>query len=370
MSAGKRIQVGQVTIDASHSVDTSSITLPSSSPVELSCVDTLSMMVATELFAQHVIDAMLINRGDALEKEIRKGNPHVSNEQLRDLLLETLPSGERATDETSSSTWMIRFLKENVSRAELVIRYLCELHARQASAHEFFLAYVYSNTDNIQGNLHYLDYTRALSSPDIEIESDALREIGTILITELHDSWRIHKGSEGEKQLWLIFAQGVLRWSEEDIGALTQLSKTVHTREHFFALASLAGSLRPSALFHFLSYLALCEEEGWHYTVTCKRQYAAESLATRYRIVDICFATLCEEHGVPHERPQFRLALHEIRDSVPCIPMHPNGKVARAILSFLNTEEFSARDVEDIQKSLAHLVTKKEIENHTQGTGR
>ena len=25
---------------------------------------------------------------------------------------------------------------------------------------EFFLSYVYSNTDNIQANLHYLDYAR------------------------------------------------------------------------------------------------------------------------------------------------------------------------------------------------------------------
>jgi hypothetical protein len=201
-------------------------------------------------------------------------------------------------------------------------------------------------------------------------ESEALREVGTILVTQLHHSLRVDKSSESEKQLWKIFAQGVLRWSEDDIGALIQLSKSVHAREHFFALASLAGSLRPSALFHFLSYLARCEEDGWHHTVTCKRQYVAESLTTRYRIVDICFAALCQEHGVPHERPQFRLSLDEIRDSVPFIPMHPNGKMAREILSYLNTDQLSPQDFEDIQKSLAHLVTKEEIENHTQGSGR
>ena len=31
---------------------------------------------------------------------------------------------------------------------------------RKATITEFFLAYVYSNTDNIQANLSYLDYTR------------------------------------------------------------------------------------------------------------------------------------------------------------------------------------------------------------------
>lgn len=370
MSTTKRIKVGAVAINTSPSDHTASINLPSSSAVELSCVDTLSLMVANEILAQSVIDAMLSSKGEALQRKIREDNQHLSNEQLRDLLFETLPSGETATDGTRSSEWMITFLRENVSRVELVIRYLCELHVRKASAHDFFLAYVYSNTDNIQGTLHFLDYTRAHSEPAIEQESEALQEIGATLVTQLHDSVRMHKGSESEKQLWSIFAQGAPRWSEEDIAALTHLSKIVTTREHFFALVSLAGSLRPSALFHFESYLARCEEEGWHHILTCKRQYAAESLATRYRIVDICFAVLCQEHGVPHEQPQFRLSLDEIRDSAPHIPMHPNGKMAREILCFLNAEKLSPRDVEDIQKSLAYLVTKKEIENQTQGSGR
>jgi hypothetical protein len=35
-----------------------------------------------------------------------------------------------------------------------------ELKNRKATITEFFLAYVYSNTDNIMANLHYLDYVR------------------------------------------------------------------------------------------------------------------------------------------------------------------------------------------------------------------
>ena len=35
-----------------------------------------------------------------------------------------------------------------------------ELVAQKATVSEFFLSYVYSNTDNIQANLHYLDYSR------------------------------------------------------------------------------------------------------------------------------------------------------------------------------------------------------------------
>ena len=35
-----------------------------------------------------------------------------------------------------------------------------ELAYRKATINEFFLAYVYSNTDNIQANLYYMDYSR------------------------------------------------------------------------------------------------------------------------------------------------------------------------------------------------------------------
>lgn len=42
----------------------------------------------------------------------------------------------------------------------MVLRLIEELKVRSATITEFFLSYVYSNTDNIQANLHYLDYTR------------------------------------------------------------------------------------------------------------------------------------------------------------------------------------------------------------------
>jgi hypothetical protein len=48
----------------------------------------------------------------------------------------------------------------------LVFRLAEELRNRKATIAEFFLAYVYSNTDNIQANLHYLDYTRLKNAPE------------------------------------------------------------------------------------------------------------------------------------------------------------------------------------------------------------
>lgn len=60
----------------------------------------------------------------------------------------------------SARKWWEAFETENQHRKALVLRLAEELKIRKATVTEFFLAYVYSNTDNIQANLHYLDYTR------------------------------------------------------------------------------------------------------------------------------------------------------------------------------------------------------------------
>jgi hypothetical protein len=60
----------------------------------------------------------------------------------------------------SARKWWEAFEAENRERLSLVLRLTEELNARETTITEFFLAYVYSNIDNIGGNLHYLDYTR------------------------------------------------------------------------------------------------------------------------------------------------------------------------------------------------------------------
>ena len=46
-----------------------------------------------------------------------------------------------------------------------------ELRNRQATITEFYLAYVCSNTDNIQANLYYLDYKRLKEAEDDDLKS-------------------------------------------------------------------------------------------------------------------------------------------------------------------------------------------------------
>ncbi|MBV11157.1 AAA family ATPase [Rubinisphaera sp.] len=87
--------------------------------------------------------------------------------------IETLKRDKLDWEESSGSakTWWEKFESENKHRPPLILRLIEELTRRSATITQFFLAYIYSNTDNIQANLHYLDYMR-LKEDDTQPTSD------------------------------------------------------------------------------------------------------------------------------------------------------------------------------------------------------
>jgi hypothetical protein len=83
-----------------------------------------------------------------------------STDQLTQKLTEVKKNLDWDNTTGSARKWWEAFENENKTRMPLVLRLAEELQVRKATITEFFLAYVYSNTDNIQANLSYLDYTR------------------------------------------------------------------------------------------------------------------------------------------------------------------------------------------------------------------
>jgi hypothetical protein len=81
-----------------------------------------------------------------------------TNSQLSELLERV--KKKLGWDKTTGSAakWWTAFENENRERLSLVVRLAEELQHRKATITDFFMAYVYSNTDNILANLHYLDY--------------------------------------------------------------------------------------------------------------------------------------------------------------------------------------------------------------------
>jgi type IV secretory pathway TraG/TraD family ATPase VirD4 len=83
-----------------------------------------------------------------------------TEQQVTDKLEEVKKTLDWENTTGSARKWWEAFESENKTRMPLVLRLAEELQVRKATITEFFLAYVYSNTDNIQANLSYLDYTR------------------------------------------------------------------------------------------------------------------------------------------------------------------------------------------------------------------
>jgi hypothetical protein len=89
-----------------------------------------------------------------------------SAEQIDKKLVEVKKNLDWDNTTGSARKWWEAFENENKTRTPLVLRLAEELQVRKATITEFFLAYVYSNTDNIQANLSYLDYTRLKKEDD------------------------------------------------------------------------------------------------------------------------------------------------------------------------------------------------------------
>jgi len=84
----------------------------------------------------------------------------MSEEQIRERTEELKNDLDWVNTTGSARKWWEAFEREKHHRPALVLRVVEELHKRKATVTEFFLAYIYSGIDDIQGNLSFLDFTR------------------------------------------------------------------------------------------------------------------------------------------------------------------------------------------------------------------
>jgi cellulose synthase operon protein C len=100
------------------------------------------------------------------------------SEHQLSLKLEAVKMGLDWQNTTGSARkWWEAFENENKSKLTLVLRLVEELAVRKATISELFLAYVYSNTDSIQANLSYLDYTRLKKKEERKKRESAARSL-------------------------------------------------------------------------------------------------------------------------------------------------------------------------------------------------
>jgi hypothetical protein len=244
-----------------------------------------------------------------------------SAERLRQKLKEVKNDSLGGKETTGSALkWWNAFEKEQEQNLPLVYRLAEELRNREASITEFFLAYVYSNTDKIQANLDYLDYVRISKREKQALEqagggaahvvanSDPLTEFvklfadwvdsadslplapGVTDVTGLDDvdinaflgerQYRLKVGEAREpaQTWWRMFQQAtgdrsllVLRLAEEIV-------RRGGTLEDWFKAMSFSNVRDPLGSLHYLRYMLLKRQEEQQKRVAAE---AARTLANQ-----------------------------------------------------------------------------------------
>ncbi|MCB1237996.1 MAG: hypothetical protein KDM91_23215, partial [Verrucomicrobiae bacterium] len=185
-------------------------------------------------------------------------------------------------EETTGSArkWWKTFEQENEHRYPLILRLVEELRNRGATISSFFLAYVYSNTDNIQANLHYLDYTnlkKAVESSDTPAEKAwnfQLLVDWKSDLDDLNDAALSRRLSLLEGKIGLPNTAGsALKWWEslkkdhsDDLRDLARttlwMSEGGHTISELFLAFVYSNTDNLQAILHYMMYSRLKKQEG------------------------------------------------------------------------------------------------------------
>ena len=112
-------------------------------------------------------EAVIKKEGEDQGQTPQAANDDLSEDELR-TALEEIKAKRLDWENTTGDArrWWEAFEEENKTRLALVLKVAQEIVDREATITDFFLAYVYSNTDNIQATLAYLDYTMHMKTAE------------------------------------------------------------------------------------------------------------------------------------------------------------------------------------------------------------
>lgn len=281
-----RHQIGNFKVSLDNSTD--KVTIHDEANGQSLCTslhEFLCLVSASERLGSKVMQARLRSPGLIVHENLERNNFSMTSKELLDLLVETeaAPSGE------SASKWWLAFLEENKERPVLVSRLIAELRARSMTINDFFLTYVYSNTDNIQANLDFADYRRLrVSRPDSSATPELLKTLKALLL-EFEKSLDIDPKSTPSTNLnwWNKFCSCAANWTSDDALALVELMRSVRSLTHLIRIAALASTNRPVALLHFRCCLDAITPQVWPAILAFGPDLECAAFAPHFSVINI-----------------------------------------------------------------------------------
>jgi|GEM_PF-250288 len=190
----------------------------------------------------------------------------------------------------NAQKWWTAFERENSKRPKLLLHLAEELLSRKATIEQFFMAYVYSNTDNIQANLHFLDYTilkngRGAGKTDTQRDSgtSSIRDSEIISISDttgwseqkINERYEYVKGKAGYSELtgsprkwWDAFEAENKEQKPKILRLAEELVSRKATIEKYFLAYVYSNTDNIQANLHYLNYVAARDRwitsNSWH----------------------------------------------------------------------------------------------------------
>lgn len=227
---------------------------------EHQCLWIVHTMVAPVTFLHHFAENVTMgNTASKLPSGITNTKGW-SDEQIADLLIKT--KAQIGWNDTTGSArrWWEAFENENASRNNLVLRLAEEIKLLGATITEFFLAYVYSNTDNIQANLHYLQFSRIrrpLVQAGVLLQPRHAIGVATSKRSDFLAS-EFDKSRARSKFLLGCLEEEFAADPRELEALLTRIGNGPGTLlDRFFSGAALSHLIEPNAVVHYLGYQSL-----------------------------------------------------------------------------------------------------------------
>lgn len=276
-----------------------------------------------------------------------------------DLYMHQLETFVNATS-PSASKWWLTFLNENQQRQGLVNRVIFELKARGANIDDFFHSYVYANTENIGGNLSFMDYQHALLEQSGEPLDGYVKSAIDRMLPDVKANLEIEKSGAIAIKLWNKIVEKRYSWNMEDCLALLELRKLLNGGSELVRICSLAQSIRPLAMLHYYNLLVV-QPKHLINLLRCEPEFYAEKFAHHAKYQEICLKLLLDKLKIDTQITLPTLSLDEIESLAQQYAMPKSSPIYKALLSSLSLSSLETSDAGRIHKALRYGVPESAV---------
>ena len=330
----------------------------SDTKVSLPAKQLINLLIANERVAHKAVSRRLISPGLIQFEKYEEKYLNLSNSDRLQLLMETFAS---KVDSSSASKFWIAFFNENAHRPDIVSRLIFEIKARNLSLEDFFLSYVYSNTDNIQANLHYSDYRISEREGATIAITNEFQQAASALIEDASWELDLQKGSLQEAAWWEVFTKGSYKWNQDDVLSFERLVRKLSSISELCRLAAIAQSIRPLSLFHCYGLISCTESKNWWNVVRTDAHFCSKELSSHLKLLSFLLSKIFSKSENLSSSFFCEITPGELSLAIQDLPIDFDAATIFQMLEYFSINFRDKKDREQFCSALRYRITDQQL---------